>query len=166
MKVLMATIVLLSGFIAQARGTGDTGSAGGSETAFILPQREYILSLKPYDQKDDRNVVVSVNPNLVMGNKRCGEITCFVDLKESGSDLIAVVEAAKEPMDQNEKRIIKEFKIGTIRGDRRVDFSVARKVKIKGQRAAKKFCFDFNIPTIGSSNKCAASSGSYHVELF
>jgi hypothetical protein len=101
-----------------------------------------------------------------MGDNRCGKITCFVDLKESGSDLLAVVEAAIEPLDDNEKRITKEFKIGTIRGDRRVDFSVAHKVKIEGQRAARKFCIDISIPTIGGTNKCAASTGSYHIQLF
>lgn len=166
MKLFMVTIVLLAGLNAQARGWGDAGSAGNTQPLFILPQGDSFLSLKPYNKNDDRHVAFSVNPNLVIGNLRCGDFSCFVDLQVSGSDLIAVVEAAKEPMDRMEKRITKKFKIATIRGDRVVDFSAPHKVSIQGKRSARLFCLDFNIPTIGSSGKCKASSGHYNIELF
>lgn len=164
--VISLFLVLVSiGLQAHAERTAKSVKTPQMVYDFGVDPRTSYEQVSPLDKKDDRPVGFSFSPNFKRDGIDCQKFECRSwGNKRVGSDLVLEVSIYKKG--SSDSIMEKDLKVGTIRGNRIIDFTIPHKTRIVGARSARLFCLDINIPTIGSSGKCEASTGSYDITLF
>lgn len=169
MKKSILCIIATLACLSAAQANANEVKVNNKTFSYLPSATGDYYDIKPLNSKDDRYVVLSVDSKFKIKQFDCSKGSCEIyNTKQVGSDLIAtIVHFSGAPVD-SENVVTKEadVKIGTIRGDRQVDFIMPHLVRLVDVNTPHLACSGFNVPSIGNISNCGGGRGHYDIRLY